>query len=166
VNAGVVVVGLFVTVISKIKGENMLHELPAQLHEQISSLCKEGDALSEQEAYESALNKYREAWDLVPAEKINWEASTWILASAGEVYFRQRNYEKALNCFLRAVQGVGGLGNPYIHLRLGQLHYETGDMDLAADELARAFMGAGDELFSKEDPKYQVFIHARLRPEG
>ena len=133
-------------------------ELPAHLHEQISLLCKEGDAFSEQGDYENALSKYREAWALVPEAKINWEASTWILASAGEVYFLQQNYEKALNSFLRAVQGPGGLGNPYIHLRIGQLQYETGDLDAAADELTRAYMGAGDEIFSEEDPKLSL-IH-------
>lgn len=140
-------------------------ELPAPLHEQISLLCQEGDALTEQEDYENALSKYRQAWDLVPAEKINWEASTWILASAGEVYFLQHNHEKALNSFLRAVQGPGGLGSPYIHLRLGQLHYERDDMDVAADELTRAYMAAGEEIFSQEDPKYFAFIRSKLRPQ-
>ena len=140
-------------------------ELPEHLHEQISLLCKEGDAFSEQGDYENALSRYREAWALVPEPKINWEASTWILAAAGEVYFLQQNYEKALNSFLRAVQGLGGLGCPYIHLRLGQLHYERGDMDVAADELTRAYMSAGDEIFSQEDPKYFAFIRSKLRPQ-
>ena len=140
-------------------------ELPAHLHEQISLLCKEGDAFSEQGDYENALSKYREAWALVPEAKINWEASTWILAAAGEAYFFQQNYEKALNSFLRAVQGPGGLGNPYIHLRIGQLQYEAGDLDAAADELTRAYMGAGDEIFSEEDPKYFTFLRTKINME-
>jgi tetratricopeptide (TPR) repeat protein len=140
------------------------NELPEDSMVKIRELCTEGDRLLEIDDFDGALAKYREAWELVPTDKIEWEASTWILAASGEVYFRRRQYEESLNRFLRAVQCPKGIGNPYIHLRLGQLHFELGDLENAGDELTRAFMSEGARIFREEDPKYLSFILHILRP--
>src|SRR5207245_2509064 len=105
-----------------------------------------------------ALAKYREAWDILPDDKENWEAATWLLAAVGEIYFRKQDWEATLNRVLRAVQCANGLGNPYIHLRIGQCQYELGNMKGSGDNLARAYMGAGDEIFSRDDPKYFAYL--------
>jgi tetratricopeptide (TPR) repeat protein len=140
------------------------HRLDDETHERITSLCEEGDRLVEQRNDREALDKYYEAWDLVPPDKENWEASTWILASAGEVYVRHKRYDKALHSFRSAVRCPNGLGNPYVHLRLGQIEFEMGNQKDAADELTRAYMGAGEEIFEKEDSKYLSFLKTILRP--
>ena len=57
----------------------------------------------------------------------------------------------------------GGLGNPFIHMRLGQLAYDAGELDAAADELMRAYMGAGDAIFENEDRKYLTFLGTRAK---
>jgi len=46
------------------------------------------------------------------------------------------------------------IGNPFLHLRLGQCQFELKALDRAADELMRAYMGGGPDLFKLEDPKY------------
>jgi tetratricopeptide (TPR) repeat protein len=139
-------------------------KLPAKAHAEILRLSKAGDRLMKRNDFEGALQKYRQAWDLVPEDKATWEASTWILSSAGEAHFCLGNFEKAVNCFGRAVQCPKGLGNPYIHLRLGQGIFELGDKKEAIQELARAYMGAGDAIFKNEDPKYLAFVRTKLRP--
>ena len=55
------------------------------------------------------------------------------------------------------------LGNPFLHLRLGQSQYELGELDRAADELMRAYMGAGEDIFVSEDPKYRAFLATRAK---
>ena len=55
------------------------------------------------------------------------------------------------------------IGNPFLHLRLGQCQFELGSLDRAADELARAYMGAGEEIFEAAD-KYFEFLKTRLEP--
>ena len=55
----------------------------------------------------------------------------------------------------------GGLGNPFLHLRLGQVLLDQGHDDLAADELMRAYMGAGAEIFESEDGRYLRFLGTR-----
>ncbi|EPQ3362139.1 hypothetical protein O3I57_002684 [Acinetobacter baumannii] len=54
------------------------------------------------------------------------------------------------------------MGNPYIHLRLGQLYYEEGYFDDSADELTRAYMGGGLGIFLEDDPKYLDFLETKI----
>jgi len=58
----------------------------------------------------------------------------------------------------------GGLGNPFIHLRLGQCALEEGHLDEAAEHLARAYMLEGAEILAEDDPKYFEFLKTRLKP--
>lgn len=55
------------------------------------------------------------------------------------------------------------IGNPFLHLRLGQCQLELGNMDFAADELTRAYAVAGKDVFSGAD-KYLAFLKTRLQP--
>lgn len=61
-----------------------------------------------------------------------------------------------------AMRCPDAMGNPFLHLRLGQCQFELAALDRAADELARAYMGGGPELFSQEDPKYLAFLKTRI----
>ena len=140
------------------------HELPAKLLKKITALCEDGDRLGKARDDAAAVDKYHDAWDLIPEPKENWEASTWVLASMGEVYYRNQRYEKALHSFQSAVMCPNGLGNPYIHLRLGQIQFELGDRGAAADELTRAYMGAGEEIFRAEDQKFYQFLQTVMLP--
>ena len=56
---------------------------------------------------------------------------------------------------------LAGLGNPYVHLRLGQAYFELGNFDKSADELSRAYMGAGMDIFMEDDGKYLEFLETR-----
>ena len=67
-----------------------------------------------------------------------------------------------MNCFVNAVQCPDGLGNPFIHLRLGQAYFELENPEKAADELARAYMGGGVDIFMEDDPKYLSFLETRI----
>ncbi len=59
---------------------------------------------------------------------------------------------------LDAMYCPDAIGNPFIHLRLGEVQFEMGDHAKAQDELMRAYMGAGAEIFQEEDKKYFEFI--------
>ncbi len=134
------------------------HELPDHLHDHIKSLCRDGDDFAEKGLDKEAYSAYAEAWELIPEPKAEWEASTWVLSALGDIEFLRNEYDDAKNLFLRAVQCPGGLGNPYIHLRIGQCQYECGNLEGAKQNLTRAYMGGGRELFDDEDPKYYQFL--------
>jgi len=56
------------------------------------------------------------------------------------------------------------IGNPFLHLRLGQSLFELGERRSALDELARAYLGGGREIFKREDPKYLAELGKMIRP--
>jgi hypothetical protein len=78
------------------------------------------------------------------------------------MHFHLRSYEKVFRCFNNAVQCPGGLGNPFVHLRLGQAQFELGNLVKAADELTRGYMGAGLDIFMEDDPKYLEFLETKI----
>lgn len=123
-------------------------------YEQITQLAAVGDAFVEDGKYAQALEQYHEALALLPPPMPQWEAATWLLTALGETYFFNRQYEQARQVLQAALQCPDGLGNPLIHLRLGQVQFELGNMDRAQDELVRAYMGGDDEIFEDEEPKY------------
>jgi len=136
-------------------------ELGDVIHDEIKRFCAAGDQLADQKKYEEALGQYTKAWELVPEPKSEWEASTWILAAVGDSCFLSGYFSSALEALEYAMHCPNAIGNPFLHLRLGQVLFEKEQLDRAADELIRAYMGAGDEIFLREDPKYIEFLRTR-----
>lgn len=141
-----------------------MNQLPDDVHAQISRLSERGNRLAEGQSYAEARAAWQNAWDLLPEPREQWEAAAWLLTAVGDAYVLEGKYADALEPLQRAVSCPGGLGNPFLHLRLGQVQFELGNLSRAKDELARAFMGGGDQLFANEDVKYWRFIRETLRP--
>ena len=139
-------------------------ELDDRMYERIKSLCAEGDQLAELGDFSLALELYWKAWDLLPEPKIDWEAATWILAAVGDANFLGGDFEAGRDNLSKVMHCPGAVGNPFLHLRLGQCQLELGNMDRAADELTRALMGGGPEILQGEDPKYWKFLKTKLKP--
>ena len=108
--------------------------------------------------------KYVEAIKLLPEPITQWEACTWLLVAIGDANFLSKNYQQAKNALSDAMHCPGAIGNPFIHLRLGQSQFELGKKDRAGDELTRAYMGAGKDIFKEDDPKYFEFLKTVLKP--
>ncbi len=142
----------------------MSAELPDSVHSEILRLSAEGDAQAEKGSYEKAALRYSEALELLPEPKTDWEACTWLLASIGDAHFNAKKYEQAKIALADAMHCPDAIGNPFIHLRLGQSQFELGNLSRANDELARAYMVAGKEIFEDEDPKYFTHLKTVLKP--
>ena len=139
-------------------------ELSDATYEQIQRLSAEGDALAEAGRYPEALTKYWSAWGLLPEPQDDWEAATWLLAAIGDANFLGGDYEAGRDNLSNAMHCPGAIGNPFLHLRLGQCQFELGNEDRAANELARAYMGGGHEIFEDQNPKYLTFLKTKLDP--
>ena len=138
-------------------------ELSDALHSEITTLCERGDNLAKTGSYADALKHYWTAWDLLPEPKTDWEAATWILAAVGDANFLSGDFAAGRDNLSMAMHCPDAIGNPFLHLRLGQCHFELGSLDRAADELARAFLVGGEELFERNS-KYFSFLKTRLKP--
>jgi tetratricopeptide (TPR) repeat protein len=137
-------------------------ELDDKTYARIEALCDEGDALADGEQFADALKRYWEAFDLIPEPKHEWEATLWVLGAIGDANFLNKDYTAARDNLANAMHCPGAIGNPFLHLRLGQSQFELGDLDRAADELTRAYAVAGDEIFESEDRKYFDFLKTRI----
>lgn len=135
-------------------------ELEKALHTQITKLCADGDKEAARGEYKAAIAEYNKAWKLIPEPKNDWEASTWILAAIGDVCFLGGFYDSAKKALRYAMTCPDAVGNPFLHLRLGQVQFETQDLDASADEF---YMGGGDEIFASEDAKYLAFLKTRAK---
>ena len=139
-------------------------ELDDAVHDRITALSELGNAHADADDLDAALTCFGQAWELLPEPKTQWEAATWLLASIGDMHFLKSEFEPARDALQYAMHCPDAIGNPFIHLRLGQAQLELGNEPRAADELMRAYMGAGGEIFEEEDPKYLAFLrtHARI----
>jgi len=141
-----------------------MNKLPTAVYAEITKLSEEGNALADSGDTLGAWKKFIEALGMVPEPKLDWDATTWLLASIGDMAFLRGKYEKARDALSDAVRCPGGLGNVFIHLRLGECYFELNDMHRAGDNLARAYMAGGREAFEKEDPKYFLYLSTILKP--
>ncbi len=139
-----------------------MSELASDLLAQIQSLCETGDQFAGGDEYVDALEHYWQAWDLLPEPQTDYEAATWILTAIGDANYLGGDYEAGRDNLSLAMHCPDALGNPFLHLRLGQCHFELNNLDQAADELARAYMGAGHEIFDGEPKRYFKFLQKRL----
>lgn len=138
-------------------------EMDDAAYAQITAHTNRGNELTEQDQYLAALGEFEQALSLIPAPVEDWEAATWVLASIGDCHFVLRDFQRAHHAFSHAIACPGGLGNWFIHLRLGEIQFELGNMTRAADELARAYMGNGKQAFAQEDPKYFAYLSTKMR---
>lgn len=137
--------------------------IPEALMADIERLCAEGDEQVGQGKLGEAYTSYMAALRLVPEPAEQFEATTWILAALGDLYFQAEDYDQVVTVLGDAMHCPGAIGNPFLHLRLGQAQFEVGNEARAADELCRTYMGGGSEIFDEDDPKYFAFLKTRIQ---
>jgi hypothetical protein len=138
--------------------------IPADVFEAVEAVCIEGGRLMAAGKHNKAFRKFVAALDLLPEPREQWNAAGWVLVAIGENAVRAGSFAAAERPLADAMLCPGTIGNPWVHLRLGQVRLELGDRDAAADELARAYMGGGRAIFAGLDPKYFALVEEVLKP--
>jgi tetratricopeptide (TPR) repeat protein len=129
----------------------------------IDAIAEQGNVLADRGDYDAAVRQFVDALALLPEPVTQWGEATWLLTAIGDVQFQAGHFEQARTALSDCMHCPGTIGNPFIHLRLGEAQFELGDLTRAADELTRAYLGAGEEIFSQESPKYFAFLKTRIR---
>lgn len=121
---------------------------------QVAEIARKAKDYSFEGNFQATIEEYNKALDLIGENIKRSKHAVMLYSGIGEAYFLQNKWEDALEFYGNAVMSDGGLGEPLIHLRLGQLRYELGQKEKAKDELMRAYMGGGMDYFQGENPKY------------
>lgn len=127
-------------------------ELPDDIYQQVEALSEEGNELSDEGDDEGAEAVWRQALDLLPEPKTKWSAYTWLTTSIGEASYFQSNYADAAQMLFDALNGPDAHENPFVHYMLGKALWQIGeDEDRAIDELLRAYMLDGVDIFDGDE---------------
>jgi tetratricopeptide (TPR) repeat protein len=124
--------------------------LDETLDKRVRQLCAEGYRIYDSGDYEHALRRFYQAWTLIPKPQTQFEASGWVLTAIGDSYFAKRNFNAGIEALRSALFCPKTVGNPFVHLRLGQCYLEQQQTDDADRHLARALYRGGEDLFAKE----------------
>ena len=139
-----------------------MKRLENNIHTKIEKLCDAGDKFAQKGHFSFALSNYWTAYDLLPEPKEEWVAGTWILTAIGDANFLNRDYQAGADNLSASMSFPCAIGNPFLHLRLGQCCYELGNLEKAKNEFLKAYNSEGVELFSNEDSKYFELIKSIL----
>ncbi|MFN7733087.1 MAG: hypothetical protein ACK5OB_14405 [Pirellula sp.] len=146
---------------------------------------RRGDFRSANDHYCAAWNDYAEkrkaasdAGTVRQFDKTNTsEDAFWLLLSGANAQFCTGDFEGCVDTAVTAFNLFKDLGyvvgNPFFHLRLGQASFELdppGGRDpaeMTLDNLARALICGGIEIYSHEDTKYlEAVLQVLLPPKG
>jgi len=139
-------------------------ELPDRLYQKVVNLSERGDHEAEAERFDRALDLYRQAYALLPEPAEQWTAATWLLGAIGDAQFFSGDLTQAAETFRKSLNSADGLGNAFLHLRMGQCLFELGETSEAMDQLTRAYMAGGRDIFADQNPKYFRALEAILLP--
>ncbi len=138
-------------------------DLPGDLDEKVELLLKAGHAFETAGDFDSALARFGAAFELVPEPKTEWHISSLILTDIGTAFFLKGHFQAGADALHLALKCSSGPGNPYIHLRLGQVELELDNRPSAIEQLTLAYQLDGEEIFEPENPKYLAFLK-KVRP--
>lgn len=129
----------------------------------LSRALRDAELAALKKNYAKAQAIYVDALGLFAGSPRSYGQSLDVYMNLAELLFFQKKYDEAATYFGEATKVPGGLGYPRLHLRLGQIRFEQGALAKAKDELMRAYMGDGEEIFENLDRKYFKLIQPLLK---
>lgn len=136
-----------------------MDNLPDSLFKTICQILDEGDKARASEKYEDAIAFYQSAIDILPEPKSDWDMFTTLVISIGDTYYKTQQYTIADGYYATALKDGSGLNNPYVWYANGSNLVKMGETKAATDSLMRAYMLAGDEIFTIDNDEFKVYIN-------
>lgn len=136
------------------------------MQRELDALAERGGSLLDDRQYAAAEVQFERGFAL--AQQARSPASmAWFVAHRGFARVGLQNWLYAIQDLTHAIL-LGQLGNPYVHLMRGVALYEEGiDLPEAKNELFKACVLSGYDVFTEVDPKYWAFaIKGMKLPAG
>lgn len=123
----------------------------------------ESTTLSLKEKSENLLGFYNS----LSGEQKKGREGRYMILRIGEVHFQHKNFPEAFDNYAFSMRFQDTIGNPFLHLRLGQIQYYLDEMERVADELSRALIMAGKTIFDDEPDTFFAITNDVLdAPDG
>ncbi|MCC9644341.1 hypothetical protein LOC71_18850 [Rhodopirellula sp. JC740] len=131
----------------------------------IQDLLEQAEGFFAGSNFDDAIGAFNDILKLLPEPHFEYDYATRAYTGIGDAYFSKRDYQNCLAALETAKRCDGGLGNPFVHLRLGQAYLKLGNEENAADNLMRAYMAGGGEVFDEEAPEFLAFLRTKAMIE-
>lgn len=125
-------------------------ELPDELYTQIEALSEDGNDMLDDDDAAGALAAWREAYELLPEPRHQWEAALWLHASMAEAHYELGDFAATCDAMRDALNTPGGNENPYVHYMLGKALLRLQD-EKAVESLLKAYMLDGTDIFDSDE---------------
>ncbi|MEP3373557.1 MAG: hypothetical protein ABJL43_06510 [Maribacter dokdonensis] len=119
--------------------------------------------LNNEKDSETKTNELLKIYESLTDDQKRTRAGRYNIVHIAEVYFAASMIDEAFENFNFVMQFKDTIGNPFLHLRLGQLNYLTKNTDKMNDELSRALIMGGEPIFKDEDPKLIEMVKSVLK---
>ena len=116
-------------------------------------------------------NRNKEAYDILfkmlksnNEENFNDKKTRYILIRIAHLYINSEMWEDALNIFVKIMKYTNSVGNPLLHLRIGQIGFELKEQNIYEDNLARALIMGELKIFEGENDILKNIALKILKP--
>ncbi len=120
----------------------------------IEELIEKADKQFDYSSYKKAQGLYEKALSELPEPKTEQVEYLEIMAAIADTLILQNKSGEALKLLERIMQLPAADNIAYLHLRRGQIAFDTNRMKLAETELKRALELGGEEIFEEEFEEY------------
>lgn len=128
-----------------------------KLEKLIISTVEKGNELHDSKSYESALDEYIKAWELLPEPKLEWEIASWIAACINSAYFDMGIFQKAKTWAEIALQTRCSDIDTAPLIDLGMVCYELEQYDESYKYFDNAYNYGKARAFKERPEKYFDF---------
>ncbi|UXZ94580.1 hypothetical protein K3169_19705 [Pseudomonas phytophila] len=125
----------------------------SELSQKIVDLVESGNRLEIQNNLAKALEKYNEAWGLLPAPATKWDLANWISACISGLFFDVGNYTEAKPWAAIAMETKPPRETSSF-INFAKICYELGEKELAIEYFDKAFKLGKKRAFQGFDKKY------------
>lgn len=128
-----------------------------KLEKEIISIVESGNRDHNKNDFSSALNKYNQAWKLIPEPKLDWVFARWICSCIYSAYFDMADFSNAKNWAEIALQTSGSNIDTSRAIDMGMACYELGQYDESYKYFSEAYNLGQTRAFKERPKKYLDF---------
>jgi tetratricopeptide (TPR) repeat protein len=131
-----------------------MEELTNEIHNQIIKISEEANSFFEKKDYRVAIEKYKEALNLLPNPKYEWDSFSWLHNNIGNSYIELCEWELAFNHLHNSLLTPQGMQDSLIWFYAAKALFEMNIIEKSETYFVRSYT-LDSEIFQGENIKYK-----------